>query len=85
MIIDYILDRKEGVPYNPRDFYWYVYEEWKCFKSNLFEKLLNALDNGTEQDVKDVLCEYIDKCDYNLKICDYIKSVNWVEGLDYEY
>ena len=78
MIIDLILDRKYleeiGQPdYKPKRFYddcmeyggsgWYI---------------ARAMDFGTEEQVKEQLCIYIDNCKYNSEIKDYINSVNWL-------
>ncbi len=79
MIIDLILDRmddeKDGCyDYNSKTFYNRVmqYEEGTEYK------IANALDSGTEQDVKNKLCEYIHKNDYNENILDFINNVNWL-------
>ena len=66
MIIDLILDRKEGygTPYNTREGTDY--------------KISRALDGGSEKDVKKALCEYV-MGEYNPKICNYINSVSWLE------
>ena len=78
MIIDCILDRKWyeeiGKPnYNPQQFYndcmeyggsgWYI---------------ARAMDFGTEDEVREMLCEYIDNNQYNPEIKDYINSVDWI-------
>lgn len=74
MIIDLILDRKNGSPYNAREFYNDVmaYEEGSDYK------ISRALDGGSEKDVKKALCEYV-MGEYNPKICNYINSVSWLE------
>lgn len=38
-----------------------------------------AMDYGTEADVKNALCQYIIRNEYNLDICKYIHSVDWIE------
>ena len=79
MIIDLILDREgweqDGYPgtYNAKQFYddcmeyggsgWYI---------------ARAMDFGTEEQVKEQLCKYIDGNHYNPEIKDYINSVNWI-------
>lgn len=82
MVVDYILDRKQGVPYDAKDFYDYVQDEYSIWHSDIFENILLALDYGTNEDVQKALCNYIIKQDYNLKICDYINSMDWLQ--DYE-
>lgn len=76
MIIDEILERKDGASYNPQDFYDYVTHQLDVLNSR---DIASALDSGTEEDVKKALCEYIRLGEYNPAICDYINSVNWLE------
>ena len=77
MIIDLILDRKDGFRYSPREFYDDVMEYGKIFGEMAF-KIARAMDMGEEDDVKRKLCNYIIEQGYNLEICDYINSVNWL-------
>lgn len=73
MIIDLILDRKDGQPYTPHDFYF------DCLRyGRIGDAITRALDQGTESDVKKALCAYIIRNEYNPAICDYVKSVNWL-------
>lgn len=74
MIIDRILDRKDGTPYNAHDFYFYCLG----YMRGIGDKITAALDYGTEEDVKRALCEYVINNEYNPKICDYINSVSWL-------
>lgn len=37
-----------------------------------------AMDGGTEEDVKRELCKYIKDNEYNMELCEYINSVNWL-------
>lgn len=76
MIIDVILDRKDGVEYDAREASKYMYDEAVIFE---FDYLVRALDSGTNKDVQDALCKYIDKNDYNPDLKDYIRSQIWVE------
>lgn len=73
MIIDVILDRKDGVPYSPHNFYFDVLRYGR-----IGDNITRALDAGTENDVKRALCEYVHDNEYNPAICDYINSVNWL-------
>ena len=75
MIVDLILDRKDGHPYRAKEFYDNVmaYEEGTDYERS------RALDGGTEKDVKKALCDYIINNDYNPKICNYINKVTWLE------
>ena len=73
MIVDRILDRKDGVQYIARDFYHDMMEYGGCGID-----IARAMDCGNEDDVKKELCRYIDVGEYNPKIKDYINSVNWL-------
>ena len=76
MIVDLILDRKDGLAYNPISFY----NSCKNYESsfNFSFSISKAMEQGVEQKVKHILCEYIFSQDYNPAICDYINSVNWL-------
>lgn len=71
MVVDCILDRKDGSPYNPREFY----QDMLAYEA---DDISRAMDEGTEEDVKKALCDYIKFNNYNPAICDYINSVNWL-------
>lgn len=77
MIIDLILDRKDGDAYSPREFYEAVQEYGDVFGSIAWNITL-AMDGGTEDDVKSELCGYVLEQGYNPQICEYINSVNWL-------
>lgn len=77
MLIDLILDRKDGQPYNAKKFYDAVTSYLDTFPCYI--GVARALDGGTEADVIDELCDYIKSQDYNLDLCDYISSVKWLE------
>lgn len=76
MIIDRILDRKFGEPYDAKEFYEYCNEEEQIF--NLGTHIAEVMDNGTNGQVQAELCRYITNCGYNPAICDYVKSVKWI-------
>ncbi len=76
MIIDLILGRQDGIPYNPRAFYTSVSEYESLFDTEY--PISIALDTGTNSDVIQSLTNYINANDYNPDIIDYIKSVSWV-------
>ena len=78
MIIDLILDRKDGQKYNAREFYCDV-AEYGDIWPNLAHPITRALDGGTEEDVKRALCDYVIKCGYLPEICAYINSVSWLD------
>lgn len=77
MIIDLILDRKSGEAYEPREFYYDVVGYGEIWP-DLAWPIARAIDEGTEQDVKNELCAYIDKAGYNTVIKEYINSVEWL-------
>lgn len=77
MIIDLILDRADGTPYNAHDFYTAVSGYADVFPG-IVEPITRALDCGTENDIKQKLCDYARE--YNPKICEYIESVQWLEN-----
>lgn len=77
MIVDLILDRKDGINYKPENFYR------ECMTYNgifdgIADGITKAMDYGTEEDVRKELCKYITNNEYNPEICDYINSVNWI-------
>lgn len=71
MVIDLILDRRDGEAYVANNFYD------DCIGYENFE-IARAMDCGTEEDVKRVLCSYIDDGDYNPQIKDFVNSVEWL-------
>ena len=90
MIIDLIQDRKDGTiidtstpapkgkvhitsEYSAKRFY----NDVMSYGITGFT-IATALDNGTEQDVKRTLCEYITVNDYNLELCAYVNGVEWL-------
>ena len=80
MIIDAILDRKLGEPYNAKVFYDYVTAEEEIFFPKM--EISRAMDCGTNTDVQKALCDYITRNDYNPAICDYINTVSWIDPED---
>lgn len=78
MIIDLILDRKDGEPYNAKRFYNAINRYVDVFPDTNAAAIAHAMDELTEQHVKHELCEYVLVGNYNPEICDYINSVNWL-------
>ena len=77
MLVDLILERKDGVSYSPSEFEEEVKEYCETFPSYI--PVYKALIGGSEDEVKDELCRYIDdKWNGSPPIKDYINSVNWV-------
>ena len=77
MVIDAILDRKEGEEYgeeyNAKAFYDFVRSYGK-----IGEDITLAMDYGEEEDVKAALCDYIIINEYNPALCDYIETREWL-------
>lgn len=74
MIVDLILDRKDGEAYEPKRFYNDCMEY-----GTIGHDITKAMDYKTETDVKKELCHYIINNGYSESICDYINSRNWIE------
>lgn len=77
MIIDLILDRQDGIAYNPKTFYHEVMDYNSIFDHS-FEYILKAMDEGTDYDVKRALCKYILDQGYDIEIMKYILSNTWI-------
>ena len=73
MIIDQILDRKDGYGYEPKEFYLYCngYNEHG-------NNIARAMDAGTNKDIQRAICEYITDNGYSSDICDYVNAVYWL-------
>jgi hypothetical protein len=41
---------------------------------------MQAMDGGTETDVRRELCQYITDNGYRPTICEYINAQDWIEG-----
>lgn len=78
MIIDLILDRKDGAFYNPHDFYMKV-ASYGYLTPVHSERITRAMDGGEEEDVRRELMNYIHQNGYNEELKDYIESVKWLE------
>lgn len=70
MVIDLILDRKEGfVDLNAE-----YLEDMKQYE---FDYINDAIDTNDDDTIKAALNRYIDENEYNPEIKNYITSVNW--------
>jgi len=90
MIIDEILDRKDWLDdgydvYNAHDFYIYCVQSMGCFGYGIGGKITAAMDYGTNEDVQNTLCDYIMEQGYNPSICEFVRSVNWIENGEYRH
>jgi len=77
MIIDLILDRKDGSHYSPDRFYRDCLEYSAIF-GGIGDDITRAMDFGTENDVRRAICRYVTDNGYNPAICKYVRSVNWI-------
>ena len=73
MLIDLIMDRFEGDFYDPNEFYFDA-----LGYGGIYDDITRAMDTGTEEDVKKLLCDYILNNGYNPNLCEYIKQKNWL-------
>lgn len=76
MLIDKILDRRDGEEYSPRDLYDYLQEEGEVF--DFYWDFARIMDEGTEEEMQEALCEYVVAHGYRPELCDYIRSVDWL-------
>jgi hypothetical protein len=77
MIIDIILDRREGaINYVPATHLKAIYD---YATDAHMSDIAAAVDGGTEDDVKAALMCYIATCGYPLELLDYIASVRWTD------
>lgn len=75
MIIDLILDRQDGLKYDPKAFYLDI----RGYEQSLeIEYISKAMDYGSNRDVQNALCKYIDDFDYDPEIKTYIRKVKWI-------
>lgn len=76
MIIDLILDRKDGKEYKASNFYKDV-----CAYGDIGNDIAGALDCGLNQDIEYELVKYTIDNGYDVvdgDICSYIRSVKWL-------
>ena len=76
MLIDLILDRKDGLRYRPENFKRDVRGYLDVFKS--YKPVYDAILLKDESAVKRELCRYIDIEGYNPQIKNYVRSVSWL-------
>ena len=80
MIIDIILDRKEGaIDYAPETHLKAIYDYATDARMS---DIARALDSGNENDVKAALMRYITVCGYPSALLDYVASVRWTSEDD---
>lgn len=76
MIIDLILDRKDGAIFRAWEFGNEIADYAEIF--DFAKPIRDAIANENEEATKKALCEYVREQGYNEQICEYINSVNWV-------
>ena len=77
MIIDIILDRKDGaISYDASKHLKAIYD---YATDAHMSDIAAAIDGGTEDDVKAALMCYISTCGYPLELLDYIAGVRWTD------
>lgn len=77
MIIDIILDRKDGaISYNASKHLKAIYD---YATDAHMSDIAAAVDGGTEDDVKAALMRYITMCGYPAALLDYIAGVRWTD------
>lgn len=59
MIVDRILDRKDGEPYDAKDFYNYCMEEQRIFGYYIGGEITRAMNARNNAQVQAALCKYI--------------------------
>ena len=74
MIIDEILNRKDGADYTAESMR-YIYDEATTFG---YTELARALDGGDNSDIVRELCAYIDDNGYRKTIKEYVRGQNWI-------
>ena len=68
----------EEIKYDPRKFYMAVFGYIGGCGSDAAENITREMDNGTEESVKQALCKYVLKNNYNPEICEYINGREWL-------
>lgn len=77
MIIDIILDRREGaINYVPATHLKAIYD---YATDAHMSDIATAVDSGNEDDVKAALMCYISMCGYPLELLDYVAGVRWTD------
>lgn len=78
MIIDSILDRRDGRHYSAHDFYLEVRKYERLGVGTHGEDISLAMDYGDNRDVQRVLYQYVQRNGYPADIESYIRSQIWV-------
>ena len=76
MVIDLILDRRDGDIFDPVEFANEVHDYCDVFPE--LQPIDDAIGSEVEQRVKHALCGYVLDGGYPPEICDFINSVPWL-------
>lgn len=76
MIIDCILDAVDFGEYDPKEFYDYLTEYYS--KSVYSRAIARALDSGSNEDIQEAICQYIDVNGFDSSIKDKVRSFDWL-------
>lgn len=76
MLIDIILDRRDGAEYKASRLFAYLLEDGEVFP--FYRDIARVMDEGMEEDVKETLCRYVTEHGYRRELCDYVRSVKWL-------
>lgn len=77
MLIDVILDRRDGCHYTPEELKYEAFES--AFANDVYKDVQKAVKSGDEAKVKEELVKYTknNEC-YSPKLEEYINSVTWL-------
>lgn len=78
MIIDLILDRKDGQEYNPQEFYFSVKQYICSAGAATVLDITEAMESGNDNRVKTALISYVLENEYSTEVAHYILSQNWL-------
>ena len=80
MVIDIIIDRRDAIQDCGEDDWYYdkAKELYNAAEESGFVELRDSLDYGTEEEVKQDLCKYIDDQGYRPSLKDFVNSVDWL-------
>lgn len=77
MIIDLILDRKDGKEYNPKAFYYNVKKYFNVFPE-ITKPIINAFHDKNEDNIQLELGYYIINEGYDTGLLEYILKNKWL-------
>ena len=78
MIIDLILDRKDGQTYNARDFYFSVMG-YREDVPEAADAITRAMDADDESWTRYAICAYIVMNGYPAELCAWVNGRRWLD------